>query len=104
MWHFLLMKKDLNEILSLLRELLPYITQKYSVTSIEVFGSYVKNEQNIKSDLDVLVSFSNVPSLLKFIELKNYLSDKLLLNVDLVMKDSLKPGIGQRIINESIAV
>jgi len=98
------MKKDLNEILAILRDLLPYIRQKYSVTSIEIFGSYVNNKQNIKSDLDVLVSFSRVPSLLKFLELKNYLSDILLLNVDLVMKDSLRPRIGQRIINESIAV
>lgn len=68
------MKKDLKEILSILRELLPYISQKYGVTSEEVFGSYVKNQQNISSDLDLLVSFSKVPGLLKFLELKNYLS------------------------------
>ncbi|MEW6654530.1 MAG: nucleotidyltransferase family protein [Bacteroidota bacterium] len=98
------MKKDLNEILSILRELLPHISQKYEIASIEVFGSYVKNQQNINSDLDILVSFSRVPSLLKFVELKNYLSDMLQLNVDLVMKDSLKPRIGKNILNESIAI
>ena len=98
------MKKDLNEILSILRKLLPYISQKYEVASLEVFGSYIRNQQDINSDLDVLVSFSKVPSLLKFIELKNYLSDKLQIKVDLVMKDSLKPRIGQNILNESIAV
>ncbi len=98
------MKKDLDEILSVLRKLLPYINQKYEVASIEVFGSYVRNQQSINSDLDVLVSFSKVPTLLKFIELKNYLSDKLQINVDLVMKDSLRPRIGQNILNESIAV
>ncbi len=98
------MKNELNEILLLLRELLPYISYKYEVTSIEVFGSYVRNQQNINSDLDVLVSFSKVPTLIKFIELKNYLSDKLQLNVDLVMKDSLKPRISQNILNETIAV
>ena len=98
------MKKELDEILLLLRELLPYISQRYNVTSIEVFGSYVRNQQNNNSDLDVLISFSKAPTLLKFIELKNYLSDKLQLNVDLVMKDSLKPRIGQNILNEAIAV
>ena len=98
------MKKDLNEILLLLRNLLPHISQRYYVTSIEVFGSYVRSQQNIDSDLDILVSFSKVPTLLKFVELKNYLSDKLELDVDLVMKDSLKPRIGQNILNESIAV
>jgi len=98
------MKKDLNEILLVLRKLLPYISQKYNVASIELFGSYVKNQQNIDSDLDILISFSKVPSLLKFIELKNYLSDKLQINVDLVMKDSLKPRIRENILNGSIAV
>ena len=98
------MKKDLQEILSSLRELLPYINQRYDVASIEVFGSYVRNQQDLDSDLDLPVSFSKVPGLLKFLELKNYLSDQLQLNVDLVMKDSLKPQIGQNILNESIAV
>ncbi len=98
------MKKDLQEILTMLRKLLSHINQKYEVTSIEVFGSYVRNQQNISSDLDLLVTFSKVPSLLKFLELKNYLSDQLHLNVDLVMKDSLKPSIGQNILNESVAV
>lgn len=98
------MKKDLQEILSMLRELLPYLAQKYHVNSIEVFGSYVRNEQGIDSDLDILVSFSKIPGLLKYIELKNYLSDQLQINVDLVMKDSLKPGIGPHILRESISV
>ena len=98
------MKNDLKEILLILRKLLPFISQKYGIASIEVFGSYVRNQQNINSDLDILVSFSKVPTLLKFVELKNYLSDKLQLNVDLVMKDSLKPRIGQNILNESITV
>jgi uncharacterized protein len=98
------MKKDLHEILSTLRKLLPYITQNYKVNSIEVFGSYVRNQQNGNSDLDVLVTFSKIPGLIKFLELKNYLSDQLGVNVDLVMKDSLKPGISSYILNECISV
>ena len=98
------MKKDIQEILAGLRNLLPYLTQKYQVSSIEVFGSYVRNQQDKDSDLDVLISFSKIPSLLKFLELKNYLSDQLQVNVDLVMKDSLKPRIEKFILSEAIAV
>ena len=98
------MKKDLQEILSEVRHLLPYITQKYNVISVEVFGSYVRNQQDIGSDLDILISFSKIPSLLKFLELKNYLSDQLKVNVDLVMKDSLKPRISKYILSEAISV
>ena len=98
------MKYDLQEILSMLRELLPYIIQKYQVNSIEVFGSYVRNQQNSNSDLDLLVTYSKIPGLVKFLELKNYLSDQLEINVDLVMKDSLKPRISPYILSESISV
>ena len=98
------MKNDLQEILSRLRELLPYIIQKYQVNSIEVFGSYVRNQQNSNSDLDLLITYSKIPGLIKFLELKNYLSDKLEINVDLVMKDSLKPRISPYILSESISV
>lgn len=98
------MKKDLDEILSMLRKLLPYISQKYEVATVEIFGSYVRNQQDINSDLDLLITFLKVPTLIEFLELKNFLTDKLQVNVDLVMKDSLKPLIGQNILNESIAV
>ena len=83
---------------------MPYISNKYGVMSIEIFGSYVRSEQDVNSDLDVLVSFSKVPSIIKFIELKNYLSDNLQLDVDLVMKDSLKPGISKNILKEAVAI
>ena len=98
------MKNKLQKIQTELRGLLPFITQKYQVNSIEIFGSYVRNEQNRNSDLDLLVSFLKTPSLLEFLELKNYLSDQLHVNVDLVMKGALKPGISQYILNESIPI
>jgi len=98
------MEKNLGKILSEIRILLPDLVRKYQVNSIEIFGSYVRNEQVRGSDLDLLVSFSKVPSLIKFIELKNYLSDQLQVNVDLVMKDTLKPRLSQNILNEAISI
>ncbi len=98
------MQNELNKILLRLRELLPIITINYDVSSIEIFGSYVRNEQTLDSDLDLLVSFNKIPSLIKFIELKNYLCDQLQLNVDLVMKDALKPRLSHNILSESISI
>ena len=98
------MENELEKILQRLRDLLPLLIQKYQVKSLEIFGSYVRAEQKAGSDLDLLVSFNKVPSLLKFLEIKNYLSDQLQINVDLVMKDALKPRIGQNILNESITL
>jgi len=52
------------------------------------------------SDIDILVEFEKAIDLLTFVNLKNYLSDLLGTNVDLVMKKALKPGISQRILKE----
>ncbi len=98
------MKNELDEILLKLKELLPLIKRKYGVNSIEIFGSYVKKEQTLESDLDLLVTFNDVPSLIKFIELKNYLSDQLHLDVDLVMKDALKPRLSKNILRDTVRV
>ncbi len=43
-------------------------------------------------------------SLLRFIELENYLSDLLGVKVDLVEKETLKPSIGRCILEEAEAV
>ena len=95
------MKKDYENIRLALREIMPKLNAEFNVSTLEVFGSYVRNEQKTDSDLDVLVTFSKVPDLLEFIELENYLSDLLELKVDLVMRSALKPNIGKRIISEA---
>jgi predicted nucleotidyltransferase len=74
------------------------------IKAIYVFGSYARQQQNEESDLDLLVTFHKTPGLLKFVKLENHLSDLLGIKVDLVMKDALKPNIGQRIIKEAVAV
>ena len=95
---------SLNEILEILRQHIPMLAERYSVEKLEVFGSYVRAEQKKDSDLDILVTFDDVPSLLTFIAIENYLSDLLGVKVDLVMKDSLKPKIGKHILREAIPV
>lgn len=87
-----------------LREQLPALAEQYNVSTLEVFGSYVRHEEKKNSDLDVLITFSKPPSLLKFVRLENHLSDTLGVKVDLVMKDSLKPAIGKNILREVVPV
>ena len=98
------MTPNLGTFIAKLREHLPTIADRYEVHSLGVFGSYVRNEQDVGSDLDLLITFYTPPSLLKFVELENYLSDLLGVKVDLVMKDALKPRIGERILSEVVTV
>ena len=97
-------KHSLETLLKALRQQLPLLAEKYSVETLEVFGSYVRAEHKVDSDLDVLVTFREAPSLLTFIAIENYLSDELGVKVDLVMKDSLKPAIGKVILSEALPV
>ena len=77
---------------------------EYGVTAIGVFGSYIKNRENKTSDIDILIDFQNAIDLLTFVHLKNYLSELLDINVDLVMKKALKPKIGKRILKEVVYI
>ena len=95
---------SLEQILEVLRQQIPMLRERYGVESLEVFGAYVRSEQKRDSDLDILVTFREDPSLLTYIGMENYLSDLLGVKVDLVMKDSLKPKIGQQILREAIPV
>ena len=83
---------------------MPILEKEYYVKILEVFGSYTHHSQKKNSDLDLIVEFSKIIDLFKYIELENYLSEKLGVKVDLVMKDTLKPRIKDRILNDAIPV
>ena len=68
---------SLTEILEVLHQQFPLLVERYHVETLDVFGSYVRDEQNKDSDLDVLVTFKEDPSLLTYIAIENYLSDLL---------------------------
>ena len=98
------MRKDLENIIVKLRKEFPRLQTQFKVSSLEIFGSFVRGEQKENSDLDVLVTFSDPPSLFTFIELEDYLSNLLGIKVDLVMKSALKANIKQRILSESLSI
>ncbi len=61
----------------------------------------MRGEEKATSDLDLLVTFDEVPTLFQFVALEDFLSDELGVKVDLVMKDSLKSTIGKYILKEA---
>lgn len=98
------MQNNLLNLKNKLRTELSKLSEEFSVKTIEVFGSYTKNEQTEKSDIDLLITFTTAPSLLKFIALENYLSDLLQTKVDLVMKNSIKQRLRKNILRESVKI
>jgi uncharacterized protein len=95
---------NVEQFQRVLADHLPYLKSEFHVQTLGLFGSYTRNEQNPESDLDVLVTFSQTPSLIQFVRLENYLSDLLGVNVDLVMREALKPHLGVHILSEVVTV
>ena len=91
-----------QEVIKVLRRELPHLKENYGVKEMGIFGSFVRGEATEESDLDILIEFEGSISLLKFVELENYLSELLEVKVDLVMKDALRPRIGKHILEEVV--
>lgn len=95
---------SLDEIVQILRESMPDLAERCNVKRLGIFGSYVRGEVDGDSDLDILVEFERAPTLWEFIRLERELGDKLGVKVDLVMEKTLKPGIGEAVLREVVAV
>lgn len=96
--------KDIESIRRMLSGQKTRLKEKFKVKTIGVFGSFVRGEQKVSSDVDVLVEFEEPVGLFEFMALENYLSELLGLKVDLVSKKALKPHIGEHILEEVIMI
>jgi uncharacterized protein len=98
--------KSLKQIKLQLEALKPALADRFSVQTLELFGSYVRGEQTEKSDIDILVTFEepNDVDLFKFIELRLFLKDELGIDVDLTEKDTVKPRIKARVLEEAVKI
>jgi len=96
------MKKSLDEIRNILNKHREELRQKYNITEIGIFGSYVRGEQKKRSDVDILVEIGEPVSLLRFVGIENYLSDLLKTKVDLIPKESIRPELKERILKEAV--
>lgn len=68
----------------------PELIQKYPIASIGLFGSIVRDDFNMNSDIDIIVDF-NKPIGIEFISLADELEIKLNRKVDLVSRAGIKP-------------
>ncbi len=78
------------------------LKEKYKVSRVGIFGSYVRSEQTPNSDIDILIDYEEAPSLITLIELEHYLEDILKTKVDLVTQKGIKPPLKDAILNEVV--
>ena len=95
---------NVREIKRVLVQHKPVLAERFKVRKLGVFGSFVRGEQNDRSDVDVLVEFSEPVGFFTFINLEEYLQGLLGHKVDLVTRKALKPHIGRNILRELVTV
>ncbi|MBI1746686.1 MAG: nucleotidyltransferase family protein [Acidobacteria bacterium] len=89
-----------EDVLSIIKENQAKI-KTFGVKKVGLFGSFVRGEQDAKSDVDLLVEFEpGQKTFDNFIELSFLLEEVLKRRVDLVTAESLSPYIRPHIIKE----
>ncbi len=92
-----------TDIENKLQEIKPVLADMFYVSRIGYFGSYVNNQQTSKSDIDLLVEFSQ-PVGWEFFTLEKFLEQEFGIPVDLVTENALKERMKETILNQVIYI
>ena len=90
-----------SEILASLQKHRAELEQRFSVSRIGLFGSYLHGNADEESDIDVLVDLAE-PTFDHYMELKFFLEDLFHHPVDLVLAETLKPRLKPFIAQEVV--
>ena len=83
----------------LYKQIIEYL-RRYSPERIAVFGSYARDEETKKSDIDLLVNFGNDITLLDLVEMKENLYKVLGIKVDIITENAMNKNIKKYIIQD----
>ncbi len=84
-------------ILKQLKKELPYLSKEFHVTKLGLFGSFARNEQTSKSDVDLLVTFKKGnSSIFNILKLEKYLEKKIKLRIEATLETGL---VNQKLLN-----
>jgi predicted nucleotidyltransferase len=94
---------QLAEIKKVLEQLKPELARKFHVQTIGLFGSIVRDDYSLSSDIDIIVDFDR-PIGIEFVDLADYMEKRLQKKVDLVSRQGVKDKYFKAIEREIIYV
>ncbi len=94
--------KTLREIQDTFKHVRPFLYDKYKIKELGIFGSYARGEEQLNSDIDILIDYTEAPDLFQMMELEDYLSGLIGIKVDVVTINGLRPRPKERILKETI--
>ena len=74
-----------------IKRIITQMLRKHEVKRVALFGSYVRGEEKLESDIDIIVEFSERKSLLELVRIERELSEVLGIKVDLLTEKSISP-------------
>lgn len=98
------MKLTLDTVKIILKNRLPALRDEFGVSKIGIFGSIARDDATGKSDIDILVEFSQTPGFFKFMALENFLTRVLKRKVDLVTKIALQSAIKNEVLRSTMCM
>ena len=78
-----------ERVVEIIRRELPYLTRRFGVKRIGLFGSFARGTSRKDSDVDILAEFER-PIGLKFIEFAEYLEQVLGRKVDVLTPEGIR--------------
>ena len=94
---------DLMSIKNSLSALKPEMQQRFFVNSIGLFGSVVRDDFKVSSDVDIIVDFTR-PVGIEFVDLANFIESKLNKKIDLVSRNGVKKKYFEQIESQIVYV
>jgi len=80
------------------------ILKKHEVKKASLFGSIVREEMTIDSDIDLIIEFKGDKSLLDLAALQIELEEKLKFKVDVLTYNSIHPLLKDQILAEKVEI
>jgi len=80
------------------------LRDKYGIRRIGIFGSYAREEQSVKSDIDILIEMDSATENIfdKRLQLRELLEEQFAKNVDICHAQAIKPIFKDIIFKEAI--
>lgn len=96
--------KNLREILERIGSRREYLQEKFKIKEIGVFGSFARGEQEGKSDVDVLVDFTELPDVFDLLKLERSLTSILKRRTEVIRKPAVRKELRDKIFSEVVLI
>lgn len=98
-------KLSIEEVIAYIKKNRRLFHDKFGVTNIGIFGSFVRGEQTSSSDIDMVVEMEkDRKNIHNFLQLKRFIEKEIKRKVDIGFEHSLKAAIREKIKEQIIYV